>query len=54
MKRVKVGVIGCGTVAGYGHLPAIAESEMLELVAVADKKLERSIKFTFTLIMKAY
>jgi len=44
MKRVKVGVIGCGTVAGYGHLPAIAESEILELVAVADKKPDKAMK----------
>lgn len=43
MDRIKVAVIGCGTVAGYGHLPAIAESDILELAGVADSKLEKAM-----------
>lgn len=35
-KKIGVGLIGCGTVARYGHLPAIAESDGLDLIAVAD------------------
>jgi predicted dehydrogenase len=32
----RVGVIGCGAVSGYGHLPAIAASRRWQLAAVAD------------------
>ncbi|MDX1933641.1 MAG: Gfo/Idh/MocA family oxidoreductase [Capsulimonadales bacterium] len=32
----KIGLIGCGAVADFGHLPAIAETPGLELVAVVD------------------
>lgn len=34
--RIPIGVIGCGTVAQYGHLPAIAKTKRLSLVAVSD------------------
>src|SRR5690349_19937166 len=33
---IPVAVIGCGTVAQYGHLPTIAENPDLALVAVAE------------------
>ncbi|MCX7795403.1 MAG: Gfo/Idh/MocA family oxidoreductase [bacterium] len=33
---MKVGLVGCGTVAGYGHLPAIKSIKELELVALSD------------------
>jgi len=33
---VGFGVIGCGTVAGYGHLPALTTTDGARLVAVAD------------------
>jgi predicted dehydrogenase len=36
MKRARVGLMGCGTVAMYGHLPALAAAEGLELAAVFD------------------
>lgn len=37
MKRLRIGVIGTGTIANSAHLPAIAQlHEELELVAVAD------------------
>ncbi|MDI6782626.1 MAG: Gfo/Idh/MocA family oxidoreductase, partial [bacterium] len=37
---VKIGIIGCGTVAGYGHLPTVANHPDCELYAIAevDKK----------------
>jgi len=33
---LKIGVMGCGMVAGYGHIPAILETPGLELFAVYD------------------
>ncbi|MFW6286466.1 MAG: Gfo/Idh/MocA family protein [Candidatus Sumerlaeota bacterium] len=33
---VRVGVVGCGVVAGYGHIPAIHRLDNAELVAFAD------------------
>jgi predicted dehydrogenase len=36
MKHARVGLMGCGTVAMYGHLPALAATEGLELAAVFD------------------
>ncbi|MCX7918471.1 MAG: Gfo/Idh/MocA family oxidoreductase [bacterium] len=40
MTKVKIGIIGCGTVAGYGHLPTTANHPDCELYAIAeiDKK----------------
>jgi predicted dehydrogenase len=35
------GVIGCGMVAGYGHLPAVERCEELELLAVCDSDAQR-------------
>jgi predicted dehydrogenase len=39
---MRFGIIGCGIVAEYGHLPAIAALPEAELVAVADLDLERA------------
>jgi predicted dehydrogenase len=39
---VNVGLIGCGTVAGYGHLPALGIVDGARLVAVADAVAERA------------
>lgn len=36
MKRARVGLMGCGTVAMYGHLPALKSEAGLELVALFD------------------
>ncbi len=33
---IKLGLMGCGTVAGYGHLPAICETKALSLHALFD------------------
>ncbi len=47
MKKLRVGVIGCGPVAQWGHLPALARSGSVQLVAVADldsKVLEKTAR----------
>lgn len=36
MKNIKLGLMGCGTVAQYGHIPAILETGEFELHAVFD------------------
>jgi predicted dehydrogenase len=36
MKRKKIGLMGCGMVAGYGHLPALRDNEDLELHSLFD------------------
>lgn len=36
MDKVRFGIIGCGTVASYGHIPAICSIQDAELVAIAD------------------
>jgi predicted dehydrogenase len=38
---MRIGVIGCGNVAVRGHLPAIAATDGMEVVAVADPTPER-------------
>jgi len=38
----RIGLIGCGVVADYGHIPAILETPGLELVAVCDIDPRRS------------
>lgn len=34
--KKRIGLMGCGEVANYGHLPAIMETEHLELVSIFD------------------
>ena len=38
---MKIGLMGCGVVAGYGHLPAIKATSGLELHAIFDPNVER-------------
>lgn len=38
---MRFGVIGCGTVAGYGHIPALSQSKDAELVALSDVRKSR-------------
>lgn len=38
---VRVGVVGCGVVAGYGHIPAIDRCDNAELVGFADPNEDR-------------
>jgi predicted dehydrogenase len=42
MKRVRIGLIGCGDIATTGHLPALRRSPDAELVAVMDSDSTRS------------
>ena len=35
-RPIRIGLVGCGTVANYGHLPAIGASGDFELIAVCD------------------
>ena len=47
MRRLKVGVIGCGPIAQKGHLPALEKSPEVEIAAIADidpKVLEKTSK----------
>lgn len=39
MKRLRVGVVGCGAVVTIHHLPALTRCERIELVALADRDL---------------
>lgn len=36
MDKVRFGIIGCGTVASYGHIPGVCNIEDAELVAISD------------------
>ena len=38
-RPVRLGVIGCGRIAQAAHLPAIAKTDEVELIAVADPSL---------------
>ncbi|MFV0504891.1 MAG: Gfo/Idh/MocA family protein [Lachnospirales bacterium] len=44
MKKVKVGIIGCGGIANGKHLPALKEIKEVELVAFCDIIEERAVK----------
>ena len=41
MDKVRLGMIGCGTVAGYGHIPALTSIPDVELVAISDVNEDR-------------
>lgn len=41
---IKIGLMGCGMVAGYGHLPAIAATKSLQLAAVFDPDAKRAME----------
>lgn len=41
MTEMKIGLMGCGTVAGYGHIPAIIATPGLQLAAVYDPDVKR-------------
>ena len=40
-EKVRTGVVGCGVVSSYGHIPAIYNAPEAELVAFADPNEER-------------
>lgn len=41
-KKLKIGVIGCGGIATWAHMPAYANMEDVEVVALCDIKLEKA------------
>mgnify|MGYP000975250748 FL=1 len=42
MKKVRIGVVGVGTIADGAHLPEYARHSQVELTAIADTNLERA------------
>jgi UDP-N-acetylglucosamine 3-dehydrogenase len=54
MEKLKVGVIGCGSIAQHRHLPEYAFNKNVELVAVCDINEERAKQVAEKLGVKAY
>jgi UDP-N-acetylglucosamine 3-dehydrogenase len=46
MKKVKVAIIGCGSIAIHRHVPEYVDNDSVEIVAFCDLKIERAEKFT--------
>lgn len=44
MKKVKVAIIGCGSIAIHRHVPEYADNNSVEIVAFCDLKIERAEK----------
>ena len=44
MKKLKVGIIGCGGIANGKHMPAISKLDNVEMVAFCDIIRERAEK----------
>lgn len=54
MKKLKIGVIGCGSIAQHRHLPEYALNEFVEITAVCDSVEERANKVAEKYNAKAY
>ncbi|MFS0904955.1 Gfo/Idh/MocA family protein [Priestia aryabhattai] len=54
MTKVKIGVIGCGSIAQHRHLPEYKMNEQVELVAVCDINAERTNSVAQQYGVKAY
>ncbi|WP_062050222.1 Gfo/Idh/MocA family protein [Bacillus sp. JCM 19034] len=54
MSKVKVGIIGCGSIAKYRHIPEFANNEQAEIVAVCDIVEDRVNEFAQSYGAKAY
>ncbi|HZG84809.1 Gfo/Idh/MocA family oxidoreductase [Paenibacillus sp.] len=54
MSKIKVAVIGCGSIAKYRHIPEYAANPNVEIVAFCDPVLERAEKFAAEHGGKAY
>ncbi|MED4262817.1 Gfo/Idh/MocA family oxidoreductase [Priestia megaterium] len=54
MAKVKIGVIGCGSIAQHRHLPEYKMNEQVELVAVCDINTERANNVAQQYGVKAY
>jgi UDP-N-acetylglucosamine 3-dehydrogenase len=54
MNKIKVAVIGCGSISKYRHIPEYAAKESVELVAFCDPIVERAQKYADQYGAKAY
>ncbi|WP_332696035.1 Gfo/Idh/MocA family protein [Halalkalibacter lacteus] len=54
MSKIKVGVIGCGSIAKHRHIPEYANNEEVEIVAVCDIVEDRVHEFAKEYSAKAY
>src|SRR3954470_54862 len=54
MKKLRVGVIGCGSIAQHRHLPEYLANQHVELVAVCDINEERVNEIAEKYAVKAY
>jgi UDP-N-acetylglucosamine 3-dehydrogenase len=54
MNKIKVGVIGCGSIAKHRHLPEYTRNEEVEIVAVCDIVEDRVNEFASQYDAKAY
>lgn len=54
MEKLKIGVIGCGSIAQHRHLPEYAMNRNVELVAVCDINEARAAEIAETYGVKAY
>ena len=54
MSKLKIGVIGCGSIARFRHLPEYAANKNVEIVAVCDIVEDRVKETAETYNAKAY
>ncbi len=54
MEKIKVGIIGCGSIAKHRHFPEYFQNKHVEIVAVCDIVPERADEFANTYQAKAY
>lgn len=54
MSKVRVAVIGCGSISKYRHIPEYASHDNVELVAFVDPVIERAQQFADKYEAKAY
>ncbi|MCR6098025.1 Gfo/Idh/MocA family oxidoreductase [Salipaludibacillus agaradhaerens] len=54
MRQLKIGVIGCGSIAKHRHLIEYAQNEQVEIVAVCDIVKERAAEFAALYEAKVY
>ncbi|WP_216827695.1 Gfo/Idh/MocA family protein [Alkalihalobacterium elongatum] len=54
MSKIRIGIIGCGSIAKHRHMPEYANNEQAEIVAVCDIVEERAQEFSEKYEAKAY
>lgn len=54
MSKIKVAVVGCGSISKYRHIPEYAGNENVELVAFVDPVIERAEHYAEQFGAKAY